>query len=222
MELNEAEQQQNEGTTSGCLPEHMPGPRARPRDSGGRRSPPPVAEWQAEPGQDADGSGGGLRHMEGLGPGRLSHVNAGMEGDFRVRQWSEDEEESQASSGAKAFPSVDIVAGNRATTDEGTSSPLPAGAPAVEMVEESVAQQMLMDTQLDGGGEGMDVNGGGEGMDVNDGGDGGVATGSHGVDSGAEVVAGGSSTTEREQSEGAAYGSYGAGRVQSDLSGWLK
>ena len=114
--------------------------------------------------------------------------------DIRVRRMSDDEHEgSEASSSAKNFPDREIVAGNRHpdAEEEDLEMAVNLEGNTENAVEDSAEQQVLMDTQLDGHGEVMDVVEGG-------------------------MAAAGSSTTEEVRD-----GSFGDGRVQSNLHRWL-
>ena len=133
-----------------------------------------------------------------------THVHGEAEGrrgreELVVRRMSEDEgTQSNASSGAKVFPEMEVVSGNRRAEEDCQ------GHPREEMEgnrteeneenaeEASVTQQVLLDTQLEPQEPHEHAD-----MDVVEG-----------------DVAAGISASEGD-------GSYGSGRVQSNLAHWL-
>ena len=102
-----------------------------------------------------------------------------------------------------------------------------SGVAPDESAAESVAQQVLLDTQLDVGGDYMNVTEA-EGMDmmapmaVAATSNAGLAASGHGDGDAAGDAAVGTSAIEQANSERVADGSSGVGRVQSNLKSWLK
>ena len=148
------------------------------------------------------------QQQRGVGP-RAMEMRMG-DGDANVRRMSDDD--SSESSGAKVFPARTVVAGRREQEDAaGTEADRPEDAADCEGEErsgqqegtasghaeggqqEEVTQQVLENTQL-------------ELMDVMD---------SEGAD--ATTAPGTTSATEGSDGD-----SFGVGKIQTDLQGWLK
>ena len=150
--------------------------------------------------------------------------------DVNVACMSDDDGASSASSGAKEFPKIAVVAGRaegsrrigddqnveteekeRVTETDGT-----AAKPHGEAQDETSSQQMLLDTQL----EQVDET---DTMDVEHC----VGTAGHeetiegGIGSGAAAAVASAGSTEMRETERASDGSFGDGRVQSNLDDWL-
>ncbi|CAE7441428.1 unnamed protein product, partial [Symbiodinium pilosum] len=150
FEVNRAMMELDEDGPRGEDERHLPPghPRSsatRQRDSGGRRSPR-VDEWQEGHGARDEQEGPGLhRAAPGFGEAAAD--------DLKVRRFSEDSQDSQGSSGAKVFPEREIVAGNRKAEDREDDMELAQAV--VDGGPDSIEQQELLDTQLDGPGDPM-------------------------------------------------------------------
>ena len=196
------------------------------RDSGGRR----VEEWQDDSGgcgeEDGDGRPGGD------GQAAAAKEEDKVAEEVKVRRMSEDSQSSHASLGAKVFPQREVVAGNRDA--ESIAEDLARQDLDHEVgVAESVEQQLLVDTQLDMAGDLMDTEEGDAlalGADVaavaaavamgDEAHDGEAAAGMVEADEGA-VSEGAPAEAAGASTERGSDGSFGDGRVQSNLERWL-